>query len=104
MIAVLRALSLVAGFICFTAAGQAQLGAPDLPTETDTLQVGRTVVLSNVKGEIFKKGANGNLLPLASGASIEPGEVILVRRGASFSIGRTQFGPENHGDRWVQFK
>lgn len=78
--------------------------SPSLPTEVDTIVFGRTVVLSTVRGGIFRKVEGGALIPITDGASIELGEMLLVRKGASFSIGRTTFGPEHHGDRWVQFQ
>ncbi len=90
--------------LCFAAYTYAQTASLDLPTEIDTLQVGRTVVISNIRGNIFKKAEGSALVPVNNGESIEPGDVLLVRKGASFSIGRTTIGPESHGDRWVQFE
>ena len=88
----------------FATPGLAQPVPSELPTETDTGRVGRAAVISNVQGQIFKKSEDGNLVPVKSRASVKPGDVLLVRKGASFSIGRTRLGPENHGDRWVQFQ
>ena len=78
--------------------------ATDNPTEVDTVMVRGTVTLTEVSGAILRANPAGNLTPVTSGARVQPGERLLVRRGASFRIGRTQFGPENHGDRWVQFR
>lgn len=90
--------------VCLAALTHAQSQPPDPPTEVDTVHVGRSVVLSSVRGEILKKGEGGALRQVTSGECIKPGDVLLVRKGASFSIGRTTFGPESHGDRWVQFQ
>jgi hypothetical protein len=75
-----------------------------LPTEEDTVLVGRTVVLVVISGQILKKGEDGKLSPVANHVSVRPGEVVLVRKGASFSIGGTTIAPESHGDRWVRFE
>jgi hypothetical protein len=90
--------------LCLAAHTYAQTASPALPTEIDTLEVGRTVVISNIRGDIFKKAEGGALVPVKSGESIEPGDVLLVRKDASFSISRTTIGPESHGDRWVRFE
>ena len=95
---------LTLAFLFLAAHTYAQTAPPALPTEIDTLQVGRTVVIANIRGDIFRKAEGGALLPLRSGESVEPGHLLLVLKGASFSIGRTTFGPESHGDRWVRFE
>jgi hypothetical protein len=95
---------LALALLCLAAHTHAQTAPPALPTEIDTLQVGRTVVIANIRGDIFRKAEGGALLPVKSGESVEPGNVLLVRKGASFSIGRTTIGPESHGDRWVQLE
>lgn len=100
MPAALLALSLL-GIVAFT---HAQPLPADLPTETDTVNIGRTVVVLNVRGGIFRKDARGELVPVSCGESVEPGDVLLVLRNAGFSIGSTTLGPESHGDRWVQFE
>ena len=88
----------------FATLGLAQSVPSELPTETDTVRVGRAIVISGIQGQIFKKSENGKLVPVKSGTSISPGDVLLVRKGTSFSIGRTKIGPESHGDRWVRFQ
>jgi len=96
----------------FTSVLLAALAAPalsqqspePLPTEQDTVVVGRSVVIASVGGEVLLEVANGALVPAENGATIEPGQRLLVRKGAWFSIGRTTFGPESHGDRWVKFQ
>ena len=95
---------LALALLCLAAYTYAQTASPALPTEIDTVEVGRTVVISDVRGDIFKKAENGALVPVRSGESVEPGHLLLVRKGASFSIGRTTIGPESHGDRWIQFE
>jgi hypothetical protein len=75
-----------------------------LPTEQDTVVIGRIVVLASIGGEVLIEGANGVLRPAERGTTVEPGHRLLVRKGAWFSIGRTKFGPESHGDRWVKFQ
>jgi hypothetical protein len=95
---------LALALLCLAAFVQAQSVPPALPTEIDTVEVGRTLVISNVRGDIFRKAEGAVLVPVRSGESVEPGDVLLVRKGAAFSIGRTTFGPESHGDRWVQFQ
>lgn len=82
---------------------QAQSNAP-LPTEEDTVVVGRTVVISSLGGEVLLETGDGALVTAESGLAVEPGQRLLVRKGAWFSIGRTTFGPESHGDRWVRFQ
>jgi len=72
--------------------------------ETDTVHISRAVVLTDLQGQIFKKTEEGKLLLVRNGTSIHPGDVLLVPRGASFSIGRTKFGAESQGDRWVRFQ
>ena len=89
------------GIVAFT---HAQPLPADLPTETDTVGIGRTVLVSNVRGGIYRKDAKGELVPVSTGESVEPGDMLLVLKGAAFSIGSTTFGPESHGDRWVQFQ
>lgn len=76
----------------------------ELPTETDTVIVGRSVVLTSVHGEIFRKAEDGSLAPIVDGDAVRPGDVLLVRKSASFAIGNTTIGPEQHGDRWVKFE
>jgi hypothetical protein len=76
----------------------------DLPTEVDTFIVGHAVTLTKIQGEILKKGENNSLIPVTDDMSLKLGEMILVRKGASFSIEDDQFGPENHGDRWIRFQ
>lgn len=78
--------------------------AADLPTEVDTVVVGRTVVLTGIQGEILRQLTDGSLAPISDGDSVRPGEVLLVRRGASFNIGNDTIGAEAHGDRWVKFE
>ena len=95
---------LALALLCLAAHTYAQTAPPALPTEIDTLQVGRTVVIANIRGDIFKKAEGGALVPVRSGESVEPGHLLLVLKGASFSIGRTTIGPESHGDRWIQFE
>lgn len=97
-------LVLAVSFLIFAAPGLAQQAPSELPTETDTVRVGRPVVLSIVQGTIFKKTEEGKLVPLKSRATIKQGDMLLVLKGAAFKIGRTQIGPEYHGDRWVQFE
>jgi hypothetical protein len=77
---------------------------PTLPTEIDTVVARRTVVLTQVQGEIFRKLDDGSLVPLAEGESVSPGEMLLVCRGASFNIGNDTIGAEHHGDRWIKFE
>jgi hypothetical protein len=91
--------------------GVLALGAPaciadplTLPTEVDTIVARRTVVLTEVQGEILRKTDDGSLVPVAEGESVSPGEILLVRRGASFNIGSDTIGAEHHGDRWVRFQ
>jgi len=86
----------------FPAPGLAQQAPSELPTETDTVRVGRPVALSIVQGALFKKTDEGKLVPLNGRAKLEQGELVL--NGAAFKIGRTQIGPEYHGDRWVRFE
>jgi hypothetical protein len=86
-----------------TASIQAQSNAP-LPTEEDTVVVGRTVVISSLGGEVLLETGDGALVPAESGLAIVTGQRLLVRKGAWFSIGRKTFGPESHGDRWVRFQ
>lgn len=76
---------------------------PDWPTEVDTVVVGRPVKLQ-VQGEILRKRPDGSLVQVVSGDTINPGEMLLVRKGASFEIEGDRIGPESHGDRWVQFR
>jgi len=95
---------LALALLCLAAFNCAQSVPLALPTEIDTVDVGRTVVISKVRGEILKKVEGDVLVPVTSGESVEPGDVLLVRKGASFSIGRSTFGPESHDDRWVQFQ
>jgi len=82
---------------------QAQPNEP-LPTEQDTVLVGRSVVLASIGGEVLIEAANGALVPAEKGVTVEPGQRLLVRKGAWFSVGRMKFGPESHGDRWVKFQ
>ena len=89
--------------LCFTACSHVPSESSKLPTEVDTIVLSRKAVLSNVSGAIFRKAAE-ELASVVDGEHIEPGEMLLVRRGASFSIGNTTFGPEFHGDRWVRFQ
>lgn len=95
-------LAAVLGFAIAIASGCAQ-PVVDNPTEVDTVMIRRAVALSAVSGEILRESSDGQRSPVVSGAVVRPGERILVRRGASFQIGRTRFGPESHDDRWVQF-
>ncbi len=95
---------LALGWLILFSLSHAQSPEPALPAEVDTVEVGQAVVLSNLSGEILRRGEGGVLMPIAGGESIEPGEMLLVRRGASFSIGGNTFGPESHGDRWVLFR
>lgn len=75
-----------------------------LPAEVDTVQISGDAILANVRGAIFRKVEGGHLVPLSSGAALEPGDMLLVTRGASFAIGSTTFGPESYGDRRVRFQ
>lgn len=75
----------------------------DRPTEVDTVIVGRPVKI-DVHGEILRKRPDGSLAKIASGETVNPGEVLLVRQGASFRIENDTIGAETHGDRWVQFR
>jgi hypothetical protein len=84
--------------------GLAESTPSEPPTETDTVHISRAVVLTDLQGQIFKKAEDGKLLPVTSGISINPGDVLLVRRGASFAVGRTKFGAESQEDRWVRFQ
>ena len=104
MLSLLRSHVLIIAMACYAALCPAQSAPSVFPTETDTIHVGGKVVLAEIQGDIFRKEANGELVAIASGSTVEPGDIILETMGASFSIGRTRFGPENHGDRWVQFQ
>jgi hypothetical protein len=100
--AFLRAL-LVTGFLsCGVTSTHA--APPDLPTEIDTIVARRTVVLTDIQGEILRKLDGGTLVTVANGESVHPGETLLVRRGASFKIGNDTIGAEAHGDRWIKFE
>ncbi len=101
-------LSFVCAFVVGSAlifSGVSAHAAPgDLPTEIDSIVVRRTAVLTAIRGEILRKLEDGSLAPVAEGASVRPGEILLVRRGASFKIGKDTIGAETHGDRWVRFE
>jgi hypothetical protein len=97
-------LTIATGLLVIESVAFAQTPPSVLPTEVDSVGIGRPVILANVQGGIFRKEEGGGLVSVASGASVEPGDLLLVLRGASFSIGSTTFSPESHGDRWVQFE
>jgi hypothetical protein len=71
------------------------------PTEVDTLILDQPAELVVLRGDIDLSPDGGPLVALHPGAVVKPGDFLLVRAGASFRIGRTTFGPESHGDRWV---
>lgn len=83
--------------ICFSQ----QLGTA-LPISIDQLPLGQAAVISIVQGEILIQNENGKFQPLIDSALIQPGTTLLVRKGASFSIGSTTIGQEDH-DRLVAF-
>jgi hypothetical protein len=97
-------LTIATGLFVFESVAFAQSAPCVLPTEVDSVGIGGPAILASVQGGVFKREGGGELVPVASGVSVEPGDLLLVLRGASFSIGGTTFGPESHGDRWVQFE
>ncbi len=104
MLSLLRSHVLILALACHAVLCPAQPAHSVFPDETDTIHIGVRVTLAQIRGEVFRKETNGELVAISSGATVEPGDVIFVTMGASFSIGRTRFGPEYHGDRWVQFE
>lgn len=96
----LFAILLLTGLIAFA---NAQPSTTGLPTEEDTVVVGKSVSLIDIRGEVLYQGDGGTLVPVKNNTIIKPGERILVRKGASFSIGR-YFEPEFHEDHWIKFK
>jgi hypothetical protein len=76
----------------------AKFGDQPPPPEVDTLLVGGQVTVSNVKGQVFRVV----LEPIRSGEALGPGELMLVRKNASFAIGDTTIAPESHRDRFVR--
>lgn len=77
---------------------------PAFQTEVDTVAAGRTVTITQLRGEILRKLEDGSLVQVAEGEKVSPGEILLVRRGAEFNIGNDTIGAEQHGDRWVKFE
>ena len=71
--------------------------------ETDTVHIGDSAALAEVHGHALMENKEGKLVSAPSETRIHPGAWLLVRKGASFAIGTTTFGPEHHGDRQVRF-
>lgn len=75
-----------------------------LPHEEDTVVVGQPVEMSAIVGEVLLETSPGAFAPVKEGQRIAPGQRLLVRKGAWFSMGSTTLGPESHGDRWVRIQ
>jgi hypothetical protein len=84
--------------ICLPLSLSAASSAPTLPTETDTIELGRSVVLTRVQGQMYRVV----LEPISSGATVHPGDVLLVPKGTAFAIDRMQIGAEQQGDRFIR--
>jgi hypothetical protein len=79
------------------------LAAPSvlsLPKETDTISLGRSAKLIKVQGQMYRVA----LEPVTDGATVNPGDVLLVPKGTAFGVGQSLFRGESHGDRLVRIE